>query len=257
MKEIHIVKDIDELLNDSAKLESLKEKIVDDDLVVIKNVIDKSLIAELKSYLVNVGRSSFPNYEKIELGAKDFHRINNNDPRAYVKGTFHQFVFYPWNQNYFNLFDQFKKAYRVKNLLSNIGEEEFLDPKEGDDFTARIAFQFYPKGNGFLNEHRDPVDRHQIVVPILIMSEKGDEFNEGGVYFRYEDDEKVYVEDYTQIGDVAFFKASLRHGVEDIDPGTDSNWLDFKGRWMGLLAVNKFFNVTSVANAVDLNSEKK
>ena len=255
MKKIITVENIDQVFSDQSSLDSLKSSILNDDIVIVRDVISQKLIQEIKSYLTQVGKSSFPNYERIKFGAKDFHRINNNDPRAYVKGAFHQFVFYPWNQNYFDLFNQFSKAYQLKNILSGIEPDAFMFPTKEDDFTARIAFQFYPKGIGYLNNHADPVDQHQIAVPILVMSEKGLDFNEGGAYVKYED-EKVFIEDHTEIGDVVFFKASLEHGVDKVDVQSDAAWLDFKGRWMGLLAVNQFFNTNVISESVELKQKK-
>jgi hypothetical protein len=256
MKEIITVENIDQVLSDASSIINLKSSILNSDIVIVKKAISKQLINEIKAYLIQVGRSSFPNYERIEYGAKDFHRINNNDSRAYVKGAFHQFVFYPWNQNYFDLYNAFSKPYKLKNILSGIEEDAFMAPKSVDNFTARIAFQFYPQGIGYLNNHADPVDQHQIAVPILVMSEKGNDFKEGGAYVKYEG-EKVFIEDHAEIGDVVFFKASLEHGVDKIDSQSEASWLDFKGRWMGLLAVNQFFNANIIAESVELNKETK
>ncbi len=249
---------IDEILTNPNKIDEIKNQINRNNLVIIKNVVSKELINQIKNHLSNVGRNSIPNYQKLEFGSGDFHRMNNNDERAYVKGVFHQFVYYPWNQNYFDFFNSFKSIFNLKNLLSGLPIEANLSPGVNDDFTARVAFQFYPSGNGFLNEHRDPVDKHQVALPTIIMSEIGEDFHKGGVYFKMEDGTKIFPEEYTSSGDVAFFKASLRHGVEIIDPEeSESHWLDFKGRWMGLLAINKFFGSNAIGNAIDTSKDEK
>ncbi|MEZ4873525.1 MAG: hypothetical protein R2827_15045 [Bdellovibrionales bacterium] len=171
-----------------------------------------------------------------------------------MKGCFHQFVFFPWNQDLFGFFDLFTDAYRLKNRLSGLEEMAFMGPASEKDCIARLAFQFYPKGMGFLNKHRDPVNYHQLVVPIFIMSQKGKEFHKGGLYVESKKGERVFLDDVSDVGDVLYFKADLVHGVEKIDPGSNEDWLDFQGRWMGLLAVNKLNFNDSVQDSQDLEA---
>ena len=94
----------------------------------------------------------------------------------------------------------------------------FLGNKPEDGCTSRIAFQFYPSSQGGLNKHRDPVDYHQLSVPILIMSKKGKDFHEGGLYIEKASKEKIYLDDITEPGDVIYFNAEVPHGVDIIDP---------------------------------------
>ena len=67
---------------------------------------------------------------------------------------------------------------------------------------------------------------------------------------------RVVLDDKADIGDVIYFNAEMVHGVEKIDPDDGhSHWLDFKGRWMGLVAVNKLESNSRINNAVDLDSK--
>ena len=236
------------------KIAEYKSFINEGNIIIIKNYINNAIVQEIKKYLTRVGRSSIPNYCKIEKGAPNFHRINNNDDRAYVKGCFHQFVFFPWNQDYFDLFKLLEPAYRFKNLLSDLDKDYSLVENSIDDCCARIAIQHYPSGKGHLNRHQDPVDYHQLVVPILIMSKKGVDYETGGLFVE-SDNKKVYLDDLCEVGDVVYFKADCIHGVDMIDKETkNTQWLDFKGRWMGLLAVNKFHDNNEIGNSKDLKS---
>lgn len=242
----------DELDFDS--LEWLDEKInflENGNLLIVKNALPKTEVSKIKEYLSCVGKSSFPNYFPIEVGCPNFHRLNDNDERSYVRGCFHQFVFFPWNQDVFSFFGTFKKLFQFKNLLSKQNKDEFLGSVPSNDCIARISFQFYPSGGGYLNKHKDPVDYHQLVLPLLIMSKRGDDFNEGGLYVEFEQ-EKIYLDDLAEPGDVLYFRADCNHGVEKIDPILEKDWLSFKGRWMGLLAVNKLSTNTRIENAKEL-----
>lgn len=179
--------------------------------------------------------------------------MNRLDKRAYVKGCFHQFSFFPWNQDYFNLFELTKKAYALKNLTSNHKADKFMGVEPEDGCTARLAVQFYPKGNGLLNKHVDPVDKHQLTVPIMIMSEKGLDYQSGGAYIE-KNGEKIILDDICEMGDVVYFSAEIPHGVLPIDPDDTTPWLNFEGRWMLLLAVNKVSSNQDIKNAQDLES---
>ena len=105
---------------------------------------------------------------------------------------FSSICFFPWNQDFFDFFELTKAAYKLKNLLSGLPEDKFLGNKPEDGCTSRIAFQFYPSSQGGLNKHRDPVDYHQLSVPILIMSKKG-KISMKGVYTLKKHQKKKYI----------------------------------------------------------------
>ncbi len=247
---------INELINDSSKITEIREHIESDNLVIIKEAVNKKLISDIKEYLSQIGKNSLPNYLPIIKNAPNFHRINNSDHRSYVKGCFHQFVFYPWNQDLFNFFKVFKKIFQLKNLIGKLPKDAFLGMKPEKGCTARIAFQFYPANQGYLNPHRDPVNYHQLALPTVVMSKKGVDYEEGGAYF-ISNDQKVHIDDLVDIGDITFFNPQHIHGVDNIKSRSESSWLDFQGRWTILLAINKLSDNQDIQNAVDLTEEKK
>ena len=212
-------------------------------LVILRGALETEWCKKVVNYLSVIGSSSLPNYSPIVPDALNFHRVNNFDQRSHVKGCFHQFVFYPWNQDILNLFGHLKKIYELKNLVSNIPADKYL--YDDKNYTARIAAQFYPAGKGFLKLHRDPVFEHQLCIPTVTLSKKGTDYNNGGAVFITKKNKKINIDDISQVGDVTLFDASLVHGVEPIDPDLDLDWLNFKGRWMLLLAVNKFVHTNA------------
>ena len=250
-KVILVNQKIKQIINQSNIISEMVLNMNKGDVYIIKKVFDENWIEDLKTYLVNVGKNSLPNYESIEKGAPNFHRINRNDSRAYVQGSFHQFVFYPWNQDYFNIFEKSKYIFFMKNLISGLRKDKFLNNIPEDNCTARIAIQCYTRGEGFLNKHSDPVDYHQLVVPMLIMSNRGDDFRDGGAFFEDKNGEPINIEKYLSKGDIIFFNAGLNHGVQKIDPNKKSNWINFNGRWTMLFAVNKLANNDQISNSID------
>ncbi len=251
-REIRTMGCIDDILADRVVIETMRARIAYGDVYIIREAAPKEAIWQIKNYLEGVGKNSLPNYQAIEAGCPNFHRLNHHDERAYLNGCFHQFSFFPWNQDVFNFFDLFRKGYYLKNLINNIQKDKFLGREPQDDCIARLSFQFYPSGVGSLNKHSDPVDHHQMAVPILIMSKKGQDFQSGGAYLEKEGGSKIFVDDIADVGDLVLFNAIIPHGVETIDPEENVEWLSFEGRWMMIFATNKLSGNTVIANALDL-----
>ena len=249
---IRLIHDHAALLADQGAIERVSEAIRNGSTFVARRVIEPAFLREVRDYLTRVGQSSLPNYHPIVPGTPNFHRMNRLDDRAYVKGAFHQFCFFPWNQDVFGLFEKFRPIYRMKNLLSGLPADSFLSREPENGCTARIAFQVYPRGVGFLNPHRDPVDYHQLVVPTLLMSKRGEDYEEGGLYIETEDGRKIDCEAGFGPGDVVYFNAARLHGVDPIDPDAPERWHAFDGRWMALFAVNRIASNTAIADSMDL-----
>jgi hypothetical protein len=234
----------------------LREGIQNGVVYVLRGAIQVDLVSAIKGYLARIGQNSLPNYEPIVVGAPNSHRVNYWDERAFIKGGFHQFNFYPWNQDVFNMHKKFRKIYELRNQINGLPKERFLDWNESSECVPRLSFQFYPKSVGGLNLHSDPVDEHQLCVPILVMSKIGEEFQTGGLYLLDESKDKVLVDHEVQIGDVILFNAETPHGVETIDKGAEEDWVSFIGRWMMLFAINKVQGNTSISDAKEMEESK-
>ena len=211
-----------------------------DCIYIFRGVVPKVLIDSIRNYLSHVGSSSLPNYAALDPGCPNFHRmVRWSDERSNVKGCYQLFSFFPWNHDYFDLFTQLREIYHARNILAGIDPDAFLGQTPSDGFAARISFQFYPKGSGGLNKHSDPKASHQLVVPVLVMSQKGRDFLSGGLFVEGPDSAKLCLDDLSEPGDIIYFNATTAHGVEPIDPEQTQDWLSFEGRWMGLFAVNR------------------
>jgi hypothetical protein len=241
------------LLGDVGAIKEMRQSILDGDIYVAQSVFSKEKVIQIRTYLSGIGKYSLPNYMPIEAGVPNSHRVSIWDKRSYVKTCFHQFSFYPWNQDVFNLFTLSHEVYAVKNLLSNNPVDKFLGQTPEDGCTARLAFQFYPKSIGAMNKHQDPLDHHQISVPTLTMSKKGIDFKTGGSYAEKSNGEKVYTDEISDLGDIVYFNPQIPHGVDCIDETAKEDWLSFEGRWTLLFATNKVSSNKAISNAVDLN----
>lgn len=229
------------LLTDPDYLNKTIEQIKKNEVFIYRNFFDSKIIEKLIEYLVNVGRHSIPRYEPITTGAANGHVINRWDPRATVQACFHQFNFFPWNGDIFDIFEKTKFMYQIKNVLSGHNSNSYMTQLPVDGYTRRVAFQFYPSGIGGLQKHSDPVGEHQLVVPTMNLNRKGIDFLSGGAYVEIEGT-KYFTDEVSGPGDVLFFNAQTAHGVEIIDEDTKPDWYSFKGRWMMLFALNSIDN---------------
>jgi hypothetical protein len=245
------------ILDEPSLADATRTRIKAGGIGVVRQFIDQGLARDIRDYLSKVGQNSLPTYEPIEIGRPNFHRLNLDDERAHVRGCFHQFVFYPWNQDIFDLFQIFENLFRLKNLITGNSAERFIGRHGEDGVVSRLAFQFYPSGKGFLNRHQDPHGEHQLTVPTVCFSEKPHDFQAGGAFVEDDDGSRHYLDDRTAIGDVVFFDARLVHGVESIDPGVVRPWLDFVGRWTCLIATNKVAGNHQISNAIDLGKQQQ
>jgi hypothetical protein len=222
---------------------------------IIKSYFENTkLLLDIKNYLHNVGNNSLPSYYPLEKGIPNHHRIVDNDARSYVKSVVHQYLFHPWNQGIYDFFSIFKEIYQLKNKLSSLEKNQWLENNDFTKFVPRIAFHHYPVGGGYIANHSDPVSEHQLVVPILQMSEKGNDFKKGGLYAVGEDGQKIYIDNECSIGDLFLFNAEFTHGVTPIDSDNSLNWFTEKGRWMLLCSTIKTNSNIEAADAVDMEN---
>ncbi|GGY06535.1 hypothetical protein GCM10007160_37620 [Litchfieldella qijiaojingensis] len=245
---------IDDVLRDEVELNKIREDIVKGCIYIFNSGIDKLLLERIRKYLISLGKNSLPVYYSIHEGCPNFHRVNHWDPRSHVRGCFHQFSFFPWNDDIFKFFELFKNVFYLKNRLSGLPETSFLSSVPEDGCVARLSFQYYPVGGGALNKHKDPVDYHQLTVPTMLLCQKGVDFHKGGAYVMNHLDEKIYIDELSDWGEVTYFNAQMVHGVDKIDPDAEHCWEEFKGRWIALFAVNKLASSNRISNSIDLGS---
>ena len=242
------------ILDEPTLADGVRERIQAGGVGVVRQFIERSLAIDIRNYLTKIGQNSLPTYEPIEIGRPNFHRLNLDDERAHVRGCFHQFVFYPWNQDIFGLFNIFEDLFKLKNLITGNPVGRFAGRHGQDGVVSRLAFQLYPSGKGFLNRHQDPYGEHQLTVPTVCFSEKPRDFQAGGAFIEDADGTRHYLDNNTALGDVVFFDARATHGVEVVDPHVEARWLDFVGRWTCLIATNKVAGNNRISNAVDVEN---
>lgn len=252
VRDLRQTRPLAELLANDAAIESMAADLLAGDAFVVPGAIAVDDANRIRHWLSEVGRSSLPAWHPIAEGSPNFHRVNDWDDRAYVGGCFHQFSFFPWNQDPLRLFPMVAGVYALKNRLHGLEPGSFLGPRPEQGCTARLSVQCYPRGGGALNEHSDPIGYHQTTVPSILLGARGRDFETGGLYVVDRTGTRLDVDGATEIGAAVFFNARAPHGVAPIDPDEPLDWLSFQGRWALVAAVNRVADNPSIADSRDL-----
>jgi hypothetical protein len=65
-------------------------------------------------------QDSLPSYKPQAHGCDNFYRINYHDERSVVKGYFMQFNFFPWDQDFIDLYNNFGKSFELRNNINEL-----------------------------------------------------------------------------------------------------------------------------------------
>lgn len=251
VRSIREADDLETLLASESKIAEMRDELKAGHVYVVREAYPRAWLHKLRDYLTDVARHSLPNYQPIVQGAPNFHRVYG-DPRSYVEGRFHQYSFFPWNMDVFDLFARFRPVYQLNNRINGWPDDKYLGQQAEDNgCIARLTFQVYHRGIGYISRHQDVAASHKFTTVTMPLSDKGVDFVEGGTYLvPGEGEPDLDIESRMGCGDVVFMHSQLIHGVAAIDPGVEPDWLAFRGKWTLILAINKLAGTTGIGNSV-------
>ena len=239
-KNIYEYKSIQQINLDPAEAAKI---IFSQNCIIVKDVIKEEYCNKAIKYLERISKSSFPNYFPLTQNTPNHFRLNYEDRRASVKGHFIQFNIFLNNQDMLDTANTFKDIFKLKDTLSyelTNRKTKFNSFSTLEDYISRVGYQFYESGKGYLEGHKDFVGNNQKVVPTLVLSKKGKDFMSGGFYFKKDNGEICYPEEYSEKGDIIIFRPDLFHGVEIIDKESIQSKEDkLNGRWMAFITTTK------------------
>ena len=178
-----------------------------------------------------IAASSPPSWHPLVDGVPDYHRVVDDHPQAWVRSRMHAFYFHAFNGQQ-DLFAEFADIFRIKNLLAGEPEDAHLSARPSDGVVARVTSNQYPRGGGYLAEHRDPASPFARLQTIIQASEPGVDYEQGGLYVRGDDGEVLLADPHSRMGDLFVLTPDVRHGVAPIDPDAELDWDASDGRWM-------------------------
>jgi len=131
---------------------------------------------------------------------------------------------------------------QFRNWIGGVDPDFAVTGIERGQFTAARLHQ-YPRGGGFMASHRDhfslanATDSGAVYAqPILILSQHGEDFTEGGAYIVL-DGERIEYEAYCEPGDVVAYDGRSMHGVADVDPLAPIDLATFSGRISAMVSL--------------------
>lgn len=205
---------------DPNEIESIKEKLNEGNVVIVKNAVDKEEIRQKakKLFSQNHQRSSDTRviqgvgniyYESNEKTTTELKNKSKNSYQAVDKS----FYFFPWNEDTSGISKLIQPLFNQVLLLNELNPSEIIKRTPKDGVVQRFHLIFYPEGQGLISTHRDPIKETRFTGGIYV-TEYGRDYTEGGFYVINFDREKIFVDHEVSAGDLVIFLANLPHGVE-------------------------------------------
>lgn len=235
---------------DAVPFEQIRRAISEHSLACIRGLFDP---AEIRATLQRMRETFDPgndrkhdprdsdavrrNFQKLQVGA------NSGVNSRRTLGRFLRAIYNPiFAEDIHGMRRHFTTLARFRNLLSGLPREFAVTETEGGYWTCARLLQ-YPHGGGFMVPHRDVYSQAATAdaglpyfQPLLLLSEKGRDFSEGGAYVD-RGEERFHYEQFCRAGDLVVYDGRSIHGVADIDPMSDLDMRTFCGRVVALVSL--------------------
>ena len=210
---------------------SVVESLYSGDMYIIKNALDQKKVNYIIEEIHKFNQSSPSTFYKMLEGVPNFHRwIGKDLINSYtIKYTKHSTHMFPWNEDIADVRKIIMEICRPLKLLAGLSLFEFENDTPKDLIVERLQIARYPP-TGFIEPHIDANTLMRLVISGYL-STRGIDYHEGGFYFMDKEDNKCDVENKIKAGDIGLFYASLRHGMDIIDPEKKADIVKKDGRW--------------------------
>lgn len=226
-------KEFNELLFNNTK--KFIERINKPEVFIVKNFYSFDFCNKLRNETFEWGQNTSSSWHPFTDDCPDYHREHNNYPKAYVKQKFHGFYRHNYIQKNKNIFESFFEIFEIKNYLAGFKKHEFLNNLPSQGILPRVNVHHYPRGGGYQSEHIDPNGPFAQIQTLVIASQFGKDYTEGGVYARTKlSGNKHYLDSFTEIGDLLVLSPAIPHGVDYINPHEEYQINSNNGRWIFL-----------------------
>ena len=136
---------------------------------------------------------------------------------------------FAWNDDISDVRKIIMEVCRPLKFLAGLSLFEFESHTPKDLIIERLQIARYPP-TGFIEPHIDANTLMRLVISGYL-STRSIDYHNGGFHFVDEEDNKCDVEDKIKAGDIGLFYASLRHGLDTIDPDKKPDINKKDGRW--------------------------
>ena len=199
---------------------------------IVKNFYDKNDILALRNRVFGIGLQTDPSWHPLLDECPDYHRVHDNYPQAHVKSRMHGFYFHGWLDHNSDLFNRFSEIFEIKCFLGGLSASDYVNTRPSSGAVARVNFQNYPSGGGYIAEHADPNSNYALIQTLVQASQPGKDFKSGGLFAREAPkSEKIFLEFQSDVGDLLVLSPAVPHGVDPIDPDLEYQWKNNSGKW--------------------------
>ena len=210
-------------------LKSLKENVY-----IIRNYLSHKQTQEIRSICQKVAKNQEACWHPCLDGVPDYHRLHNNYAKAHVKSVQHGFYFHPWNKGLLD-FLKFREIFEFKLKMGGLKTSDFLKlygniPSDGT--ILRLVAHQYPQGGGGQQKHIDPVSNYARVQTLIMLSQRGDDYQNGGLYIEHPSLGKIELDPLSKCGDLILLSPDIVHGVDSVDQQISLDWNLTTGRWI-------------------------
>ena len=127
--------------------------LLEGDIYLLKNAFSEKYMLDLKEKTSVLFKNSKSSFHKITENCPNFYRNITSEHSG--KYSFHQIkqthYFYPWNEDFNNLFKETNRRWRILKLLSGYHSNVWENNTPKDGIVDRIQIVKYPPGSGELD----------------------------------------------------------------------------------------------------------
>ena len=229
-------------------INNLVKLMIEGKILILKNTFSKRITSQIRSNTKIFWSNNESSFHKMHDGCPNFHRIiDDQTPKNYsIKKVGHTTFFFPWNNDDLGVRDIIMDRWRVIKEFTGLHPNEYETNTPSKGTCDRIQVVLYPPKCGILETHSDPF-HNQLTFASGYLTTRGSKnsYNKGGFYAIAESGKKIDLEDNIVEGDFAIGLATIKHGVEIIDPHSTAevDWNGDNGRWFLGLYSNDSDNV--------------
>jgi hypothetical protein len=92
------------------------------DAYIVRSYYGREKVLAFNEFLKKMRHASEPSWYPCLDGCPDYHRINDEYPKSYVRARMHSYYFHRWNPNR-GVFQDFKEVFEIKNVLSGTDKD--------------------------------------------------------------------------------------------------------------------------------------
>ena len=225
----------DNLINSKKNTFLLIDQVMSGKIVILKNALPLDVTRKIKLNTRKFWLNNEDSFHKMIGETPNFHRVIDQEitKKYSTTGVKHSAYLFPWNEDFLEVRKEINNAWNIiKQFIGlDINEDNILISDQKQD---RIQVCLYPPQIGFMETHTDPY-HNQLTFISGLLSKRGnkDQYMEGGFYTIDKNDNKCDVEAFTDEGDMVIGMATIKHGVDLVDPNykEEIDWYGTKGRW--------------------------